>query len=165
MMKLYFPKYKVEQSYACVMHVRLLQSCLTLCDSMDYSAPGSSVHGIPQREYWNGFHALLQEIFLTQESNPQFLHLLHWQVGSVSLMPARNPRTIIYLYPKLWASLVTQMIKSLPAMQEIWVRSLGQEDPLEKGMTIHSSSFAWRIPWTEEPGGLQTMRSKRVGHN
>jgi len=57
------------------------------------------------------------------------------------------------------------MIKSLPAMQEIWVRSLGQEDPLEKGMTIHSSSFAWRIPWTEEPGGLQTMRSKRVGHN
>jgi len=64
-----------------------------------------------------------------------------------------------------WASLVAQMIKSLPAMQEIWVRSLGQEDPLEKGMTIHSSSFAWRIPWTEEPGGLQTMRSKRVGHN
>ena len=55
------------------------------------------------------------------------------------------------------------MIKGLPAMQEIWVRSLGQEDPLEKGMTIHSSILAWRIPWTEEPGGLQSIGSQRVG--
>ena len=54
------------------------------------------------------------------------------------------------------------MVKILPAVQEIWVRSLGQEDPLEKGMTIHSSILAWRIPWTEEPGGLQTMRSKEL---
>ena len=52
------------------------------------------------------------------------------------------------------ASLVMQMVKNLPIMQETWVRSLGREDPLEKGMAINSSIFAWRIPWTKEPGGL-----------
>ena len=50
-------------------------------------------------------------------------------------------------------------------MQEIWVRSLGQEDPLEKGMATHSSILAWRIPWTEELGGLQSTESQRVGHD
>ena len=54
------------------------------------------------------------------------------------------------------ASVVAQMVKSLPAMQETWVRSLGQEDPLEKEMTTHSSIVAWRIPWTEEPDRLQS---------
>ena len=57
------------------------------------------------------------------------------------------------------------MVKRLPAMQETWVRSLGQEDPLEKEMVTHSRILAWRIPWTEEPGGLQSMGSQRVGHN
>ena len=52
-----------------------------------------------------------------------------------------------------WSSLVAQMVKTLPAMQETWVRSLGQEDPLEKGMAAHSGILAWRIPWTEKPGG------------
>ena len=65
----------------------------------------------------------------------------------------------------LWASLVAQLVKNLPAMWETWVRSLGQEDPLEKEMTTHSSSLAWRIPWTEEPGRLQSMESQRVGHD
>ena len=65
----------------------------------------------------------------------------------------------------LRASLVAQMVKNLPAIQETWVRSLGQEDPLEKGMAIHSSILAWRIPWTEEPGGLQSMESQRFGHD
>jgi len=64
-----------------------------------------------------------------------------------------------------WASLLVQMVKNLPAMQEIQVQSLGWEDPLEKGMATHSSILAWRIPWTEEPGGLQSMGSQRVGHN
>ena len=58
--------------------------------------------------------------------------------------------------------LVVQMVKNLPAMWETWVRSLGQEDPLEKEMATHSSTLAWRIPWTEEPGGLQSMGSQRV---
>ena len=53
-----------------------------------------------------------------------------------------------------WASLVTQTVKNLPAMQESWVQFLGQEDPLEKGMATHSSFLAWRIPWTEEPDGV-----------
>ena len=57
------------------------------------------------------------------------------------------------------------MAKNLLAMQETWVQSLGQEDPLEKGMAIHSSILSWRIPWTEEPGGLQSRGSQRVGHN
>ena len=61
--------------------------------------------------------------------------------------------------------LVAQMVRSLPAKQETWVRSLGQKEPLEKGMTTHSSILAWRIPWTEEPGSLQSMGSQRVGHN
>ena len=56
-----------------------------------------------------------------------------------------------------WASLVVQSVKNLPAMQETWVQSLGWEDPLEKGKATHSSILAWRIPWTEEPGGLQSV--------
>ena len=60
---------------------------------------------------------------------------------------------------------MTQTIKSLPAMQETWVIFLGQEDPLEEVMASHSSILAWRIPWAEEPGGLQSTGLQRVGHN
>ena len=60
---------------------------------------------------------------------------------------------------------MAQTVKNLPAMQETWVQSLGQEDPLEKGMATHSSILAWRTPWTEEPGGLQSLGSQRVGHD
>ena len=56
-------------------------------------------------------------------------------------------------------------VKNMPVIQETQVHSLGQEDPLEKGMATHSSILAWRIPWTEEPGGLQTMGLQRVLHN
>ena len=62
-------------------------------------------------------------------------------------------------------SLVAQTVKRLSTMQETWVWSLGQEDPLEKEMAIHSSTIAWKIPRTEEPGRLQSMGSQRVGHN
>ena len=57
------------------------------------------------------------------------------------------------------------MVKNLPAIQETQVQSLGREDPLEREMATHSSILAWRIPWTEEPGGLQSMGSQRVGHD
>ena len=57
------------------------------------------------------------------------------------------------------------MVKNPPAMWETWVQSLGCEDPLEKGMATHSSILTWRIPWTEEPGGLQSMGLQRVGHD
>ena len=63
------------------------------------------------------------------------------------------------------ASLVAQTVKHLPAMQETQVRSLDQEDPLEKGMATHSSTLAWKIPQMEEPGRLQSMGSQRVGHD
>ena len=63
------------------------------------------------------------------------------------------------------ASLVVQMVKNPPAMQEAQVRSLGREDPLEEDMATHSSIFAWRIPWTEEPGRLQSMELQRVRHD
>ena len=60
----------------------------------------------------------------------------------------------------VWVSLVAQMVKNLPAIRETWVRFLGQEDPLEKEMAIHSSTFAWKIPWMEEPDRLQSMGRK-----
>ena len=60
---------------------------------------------------------------------------------------------------------MAQMVKNLPAMQETWVQSLGREDPLEKEMATHSSILTWRIPWTEKPGGLQSMGLQRVRHN
>ena len=61
--------------------------------------------------------------------------------------------------------MVAQRVKHLPAMQETWVRSLGQEDPLEKEMATHSSTLAWKIPWIEKPGRLQSMGSQRVRHD
>ena len=63
------------------------------------------------------------------------------------------------------ASLVALMVKNPPALQEMCVPSLGWEDPLEKGMATHSSILDWRIPWKEEPGGLQSVGSQRVGHD
>ena len=60
---------------------------------------------------------------------------------------------------------LAQAVKNLTGMQKTWVQCLGQEDPLEKEMAIHSSSLAWKIPWTEEPGGLQSMGLLRVGHD
>ena len=74
---------------------------------------------------------------------------LHWQEDSLPL----------------GASLVAQMVKRLPAMQETQVQSLGRDDPLEKEMATHSRALAWKIPWTEEPGRLQSMGLQRVGHN
>ena len=64
-----------------------------------------------------------------------------------------------------WTSLVAQTVKNPPAMWETWVRFLGQEDPLEDSMATHSSILDWRIPWTEDPGGLQSMGSHRATHN
>ena len=72
--------------------------------------------------------------------------------------------------PLLWGGrdscsfLVAQTVKNLPAMPETWVQSLGWKEPLEEEMATHSSVFAWEIPWTEEPGGLQSMGLQRVGH-
>ena len=72
------------------------------------------------------------------------------------------------MYSAYRTSLVTQCVKNLPMMhkmQETWIQSLGQEDLLEEGMATHSSVLAWRILWTEEPGGLHSMGSQRVGYD
>ena len=76
-----------------------------------------------------------------------------------------HTHTHTYTYTHVKASLVAQMVKNLPARQETKVQSLDQEDPLEKGMATHFSILAWKIPCTEEPGGLQSMRSQRDGHD
>ena len=71
---------------------------------------------------------------------------------------------LVPIFSKKWASLVAQMVKCLPAVWETQVRSLVWEDPLEKEMATHSSTLAWKISWTEEPGGLQSMGLQRVRH-
>ena len=76
----------------------------------------------------------------------------------------KKEKLSIDLYLSL-ASLVAQRLKRLPGMWETWVRSLGREDPLEKEMATHSNILAWRIPWREGPGRLQSMGSQRVGHD
>ena len=75
----------------------------------------------------------------------------------------KNKRHNIRIW--IWTSLVAQRVKHLPAVRETWVPSLGREDPLEREMATHSSILAWKIPWTEEPGRLQTIGLPRVGHD
>ena len=85
--------------------------------------------------------------------------------GHSSLQDLRpEPKKLLPIY-FIWVSLVVQTVKNPPAIWEKQVQSLGWEDPLEEAMATHSSILAWRIPWTEEPGGLQSMGSQRVRHN
>ena len=92
----------------------------------------------------------------------RFIHIT--ANGIISFLFMAELYSIVYTYHIFFvASLVAQLVKNPPAMWETWVRLLGQEDPLEEGMTTHS--IAWRIPWTEEPGGLQSMGSQRLGHD
>ena len=86
----------------------------------------------------------------------------HWK--KATLWEKQSVRNCL-IYTLVRASLVAQMIKNLPAMQETQVGSLGWEDPLEKGMATHFRNLAWRIPPTEEPGGLQSLGLQRVGHD
>ena len=80
-------------------------------------------------------------------------------------IPSFSSLSHLFLTQNMWASLVAQTVKNLPAMQETQIPSLGWEDPLEKEMATHSSILAWRIPWTENPGGLQSMGLQRLRHN
>ena len=88
---------------------------------------------------------------------------LHWKVFFLFIFFPYWITLIDKLY--LYSSLVAQWLKHLPPMRETQLRSLGREDPLEKEMVIHSSILAWRIPWTEKPGRLQSTGSQRVGHD
>ena len=85
--------------------------------------------------------------------------------GSIPGLERSSGEGIGYSFHYSWASLVAQTIKNPFTMRETWVRLLGWEDPLEEGKATHSSILAWRIPWTEEPGGLQSMGSQRIAHD
>ena len=182
------------------------QSCPTLCDPVDCSPPGSSVHWILQARIleWVAIS------FSKGSSRPRDQTLVSHVscTGRQILYCKRHLESLIYTHilgriiyqkifrrfkmtmtfrlcywtncitdirkfahvnitPPSWviASLVAQRLKHLPPMWETWVRSLGREDPLEKEMATHSSILAWRIPWTEEPGGLQSTGSQRVRHD
>ena len=85
--------------------------------------------------------------------------------GSIPRLERSPGEGIGYSLHYSWVSLIAQLVKNPPAMQETLVRFLGWKDPLEEGMATHSSVLAWRIPWTEESGRLQSMGSQRVGHD
>ena len=116
--------------------------------------------------------SLLQQIFPTQEL---IRGLLHWRRILFQLSYQRSPvftaedkcmgNIFKANYNKYIASLVAQRVRHLPAVQETWVQSLGQEDPLEKELATHSSTLAWKIPCTEEPCRIQSMGLQRVGHD
>ena len=110
---------------------------------------------LSKQELLASFHYWALEMWLVQLRNVFFLF---FQLKSLSAL-----NTVKYFW---WgASLVAQTVKNPLAMHETQVRFLGQEDSLERGMATHSSILAWRIPWTEEPGGLQSMGLQRAGHN
>ena len=103
------------------------------------------------------------------ESESQLFHLQvtwFWQATALQFPHLiRRAPTLKVTVNEVGASLVAQRLKHLPAMWDTWVQSLGQEDPQEKEMATHSSILAWRIPWTEEPGGLRSTGSQRVRHD
>ena len=86
-------------------------------------------------------------------------------LGAVFKLRKWNEIAFVFCFNNKWAFLVAQIVKNMPTMQETQVWSLGQNDPLEKGMATHSSILAWRIPWTEEPRGLQSTELQWVRHN
>ena len=142
------------------------QLCLTLCEPMDCSLPGSSVRGILQAR-------ILEWIAIsfsrgsswprdwTQVSRIAGRHFTDWPWIFYRIKMFENYSTSQFQ----GTSLVAQTVKHLSTMWESWVWALGWEDPLEKEMAIHSSTVAWKIPWTEEPGTLQSMGLQRVGHD
>ena len=126
----------------------------TLCDPMDCSLSGSSVHGI--------FQARVLEWIAISFSKGSSRPRNQTRVSSIAGRFFTSWATILHsTYVHFKRSIcLTQTVKHLPAMRETRVRFLGREDPLEKEMAIHSSTLAWRIPWTEEPDRLQSMGHK-----
>ena len=143
------------------MQVKVTQLCPILCDPMDYT-----LHGILQARIleWVSYpfsSGSFQPRNQTRASCIAGGFFTNWAI--------RKALKYILFYNKLdWASPEAQQVKNLPPMQEtqeMWIQSLGWEDPLEEGMATYSSILAWKIPWTEEPGGLWSMKSQRVGHD
>ena len=118
---------------------------------------------------------LASELYWTSSGLPAYTHLHETErnfgvfcrgtLSQLNCLLSRVCEWNEYSYICVWASLVAQMVKKPPAVQETRVWALGQEDPLEKEMATHSSVLAWRIPWAEEPGGSQSLGLQRVRHN
>ena len=134
------------------------QSCPTLSDPMDYSLPGSSIHGIFQARVLEWGAIAITTLCLS------FL-ICKMETVDGLIIECRHKYKYINRTICKKTSLVAQAVKRLSTMRETWVRSLGWEDPLEKEMAIHSSTIAWKIPWTEEPGRLQSLGLQRAGHD
>ena len=112
-------------------------------------------------DFWHRPQCCCSHIYPAQTIADSASTILIWNLGQF----ITNRGRVVKLdqesaTPRPWSFLVAQMVENLPVMQEMQVPSLGREDSLEKGMTTHSSILAWRIPWTEEPGGPQSMGSQ-----
>ena len=118
-------------------------------------------------KYWSFSFSIIpsKEIPGLMSFRMDWLDLLAVQATLKSLLQHQSSKASILRHSAFFTSLVAQTVKHLSTMQETQVRSLVWEDPLEKEMAIHSSTIAWKIPWTEEPGRLQPMGSQRVRHN
>ena len=144
---------------------------------MDSSLPGSAVHGISQARILEWVPISFSGDLTNPGVEPRspalaggfFTSEPLGNLGELCPGPVSHPFFVTFLVwppaPGHWTTLVAQAVKCLPTMQETRFQSLGGEDPLEKEMATHSSTLAWRIPWTEEPGGLQSMGSQRVVHD
>ena len=145
MVKLYVYIHTHIYIYVCV---SVAQSCPTLCNPTDYSPPGFSVHGILQARILKG----IAIPFSRGTSQPRDRTLVSYIAGRFFTIWDIYIYIHIYIYIYIYR-------------QETWIWSLGQEYPLEEGTAVHTSILAWKIPWTEEPGELKSMRLQRVRHD
>ena len=163
-------------------YAKSLQSCRTLCDPIDSSLPGSPVPGILQARTleWVAISfsiawkwkvkvksfsrvRLLATPWTAAYQAPPSMGFSRQEYWSGVPLPSPTDKHMQTYFLRCGpASLVTQTVKNLPAMQGTQVRSLGRQDPLEKDMATHSNALTWRVPWTEEPGGLQSMGLQRI---
>ena len=141
-----FPRWR------CAVLYLVAQSCLTLCDPMDCSLPGSSVHGILQARVLEWVAMPSSRVSSQPRDRTQVSHIAFFTIWATREVFSG-------------AASGTELTCQCGRCKETWVWSLGWEDPLEEGIAIHSSILAWRVPRTEEPGGLQSMGLQRVRHD
>ena len=146
------------------------QLCPTLCDPMDCSLSGSSVHGIFQARLLEWIATSFsrgssQPRNRTRVSRITGRRFTVWAIVGYNHLQFRLPFPSLCTFNVEQDFPVAQTVKNLPAMQETGIRSLGCEAPMEQGMGIHSNGLAWRIPWTEKPGRLQSVGWQTVGHD
>ena len=134
------------------------------CHSLYCSSTQWTWVWVNSRSWWWTWRPGILQSMGSQRVGHNWATELNWSLLPTS--PDISSQSFSWTFlPSVQASLVAQRLKCLPPMRETWVQSLGQEDPLEKEMATHSSIIAWRIPWMEKPGRLQSTGSQRVGHN